>query len=161
MSIGALEIEIAAKLPDYKKSPYSQYFYRYDFGACGRVGNAYDRCRTDNSFAGGIVDTGELYVSGGSVKSITIYVQQIFLEKVITAVTETYGKPVVDNAPTLQNSLGAKFEGRYMEWNTENTQLALTSSGREKFLLKIQSQEDVKEAKEQSEDSASKAAKDF
>lgn len=165
LAIGSPATDIAAKLPDYKRSLGTDRLYRYDFGGCARAGggasSAYERCRVDNSFAGGVVDTGDLYLKDGLIMSIDLNVQQVFLDKVIAAVTEAYGKPTVDNSPTLQNGYGAKLQGRYIEWDAEQTQLALTSSGRETFRLVIRSQEEVKRASQQNKDGAAKAAKDF
>lgn len=165
VGVGDMESSISEKLPFYKKSKFSQYFYRYELGDCIKIGGTSEadsqKCLDANSFGGAVVRNGELYVKDGSISTITLNFDATWSNALIDAISAKYGKEKSKDEVQLQNGYGAKFPGVLMKWESAGSILTLTSIGNKDITVKIVSAEDRQKQLDKEKADKEKSAKDF
>ncbi|GEM_PF-4845349 len=163
VGVGDEETNISEKLPYYKTSKYSQYFYRHLLEDCYRIISEEEskKCLDANSFGGAVVSSGELYVKEGRVSKITLNFDPSWSGGLIEAISGKYGKEKTKDVSELQNEYGAKFPTARMEWESGGSILTLTSIGGKNASVQITSTADRQKSLDRAKADKEKSAKDF
>lgn len=162
---GDEEISISEKLPYYKKSQYSQYFYRHSSEECSALRRSSDdaakKCIDANSFGGAVVSSGEIFVKDGRISGITLNFHPSWSNGLIEAISERYGKEKTKDVVELQNGYGAKLPGVLIEWESGGSILNFSSLGGKDIVVKIATIDDRKKDLDRAKANKEKSAKDF
>lgn len=162
---GDEESSISEKLPFYKKSQYSHYFYRHASEECSGLRRSSDdaakKCFDANSFGGAVVSSGEIFVKDGRIYRITLNFDQSWSSGLIEAISAKYGKEKTKDFTEFQNGYGAKFTGVMMEWESGDSILTLTGIGGKETSIKISTVEDKRKSLERAKAEKEKSARDF
>lgn len=163
VGVGDDETSISEKLPYYKKSKYSQYFYRHLSEECSRITSEEEskKCLDANSFGGAVVSSGELYVKEGRISKITLNFDPSWNSGLIEAISGKYGKEKTKDVSELQNGYGAKFPTALIEWESGGSILTLSSIGGKDTTIQITSTADRQKSLDRAKADKEKSANDF
>ncbi|MDH0776330.1 hypothetical protein N5C96_23250 [Delftia tsuruhatensis] len=165
VGVGDEETTISEKLPYYKKSKYSQHFYRHSSEECSGIRRSSDeeakKCFDANSFGGAVVSSGELYVKDGRISKITLNFDPSWNNGLVEAISGKYGKEKTRDVSELQNGYGAKFPAVLTEWESNGSILSMSSIGGKETSIQITSAADRQKSLERAKADKEKSAKDF